>query len=161
MKNLFLSLILSHIVVLSAVAEQKSLPTVAGQLTYLLNETTSQCEVRLNQKIILKLDCEGAYLPAVLGNFRGNFGGVDQLVVFQELPMGNACNGGPLHLIGLRKNQSYLIKPIDFCGGEDPVVKASDSSVTITFPSGPPNRGKGRIPTEKWEFKNAKLIRIR
>ena len=82
MKKLFLSLILSHVVALSAVAEQKSLPTVAGQLTYLLNEATSQCEVRLNQKMILKLDCDGAYLPAVLGNFRGNFGGVDQLIVF-------------------------------------------------------------------------------
>jgi hypothetical protein len=33
-------------------------------------------------------------LPIVIGDFREGLGPVDQLIVVQENPMGNACNGG-------------------------------------------------------------------
>ncbi|HBG06223.1 MAG: hypothetical protein A2075_00745 [Geobacteraceae bacterium GWC2_58_44] len=138
--------------------EEKRLDTVAGEIRYIRNEKTSRCNVLLDNKSILKMECEFAYLPEIRGDFRENLGKFDEVVVLQENPMGNACNGGPLHLIGLRKDKSYQVSgPLDFCGGKDPIIKHTGEMISIIFPGGPPNRGTGDIPTEKWIFGNGKL----
>jgi hypothetical protein len=143
-------------------AEEKRVPTVAGEIRYVRSEKTSECSVLLNDKLILKIDCEGAFLPDVVGDFREKLGKLDELVILQEMPMGNACNGGPLHFIGLSKNKSYRVSgPLDFCGGKAPVIKHQGEIISITFPGGPPNRGTGYIPTEKWIYRNGQLKKVK
>jgi hypothetical protein len=143
-------------------AEEKRVTTVAGDVKYSLNEKNSECVFILNEKPIYKMGCEAAFLPEVIGDFREGFGSVDQLVVIQERPMGNACNGGPLHFMGFRKDASYSVSgPLDFCGGKDPVLKRKGMDVFITFPGGPTNRGNGRIPTERWVYRNNQVQKMK
>jgi hypothetical protein len=74
--------------------------------------------------------------------------------------MGNACNGGPLHVLGLGKSHHLALPPpIDFCGGADPVIRRSGSKVVIELPGGPPNRGTGHLPGETWIFEKGSLLR--
>ncbi|MCW5603858.1 MAG: hypothetical protein KIT18_04860 [Burkholderiales bacterium] len=143
-------------------AEEGRISTVAGEMQYTLDEKTRECTFLLNEKPIHKINCEAAFLPKVIGHFREGLGPVDQLVVVQENPMGNACNGGPLHLIGLRKDRSYSVSaPLDFCGGKDPVLRRDGKDVFITFPGGPPNRGTGRIPAERWVYRDGQVKEAR
>jgi hypothetical protein len=142
-------------------AEGQRIATVAGELQSILNNKTLECSVLLNNKPILKFDCEGAFPPKVVADFRKELGKLDEVVILQEAPMGNACNGGPLHFIGLRKDKSYQVSgPLDFCGGKTPVVKHQGEIISITFPGGPPNRGSGHIPTEKWKYHNGQLKKV-
>lgn len=158
------SLLIFFLLVLSSsstYAEGQRIPTVAGELQSILDNRTSECSVLLNNKPILKFDCEGAFLPKVVADFRGTLGKLDEVVVLQETPMGNACNGGPLHFIGLRKDKSYRVSgPLDFCGGKYPVIKHQGEIISIIFPGGPPNRGSGHIPTEKWKYRNGQLKKV-
>ncbi len=144
-----------------AVTADDSIETIAGPLFLTVNKATNKCEYKIKEQTILSFDCEYSYTPDVLGVFNGNFNEFTQLVVIQESPMGNACNGGPLHLIAFnKKTKPFIFKPIDFCGGKDPILKGDAKSVTITFPGGPPNRGEGYIPTETWYF-NGKISKQR
>lgn len=146
----------------TAHAEEKRLSTVAGEVKYAFNEKTSECIFLLNDKPIHKIGCDAAFLPEVISNFQGELSSIDQLIVVQERPMGNACNGGPLHFIGLRKDQSYSVSsPLDFCGGKDPVLKRKGMDVFITFPGGPTNRGIGKIPTERWLYRDNQVKRTK
>lgn len=145
-----------------ALAKEELVNTVAGNVRFTRNEKTSQCEVLLEHKPILKIECEFAYVPKITAHFRGTLGRFDEVVVLQENPMGNACNGGPLHLIGLKKDKSYYVSgPLDFCGGKDPIIELQGEIISITFPSGPPNRGSGHIPAERWIFQNGQLKKSR
>jgi hypothetical protein len=143
-------------------AEERRISSIAGEVKYSLNEKTSECIFLLNEKPIHKIDCEAAFLPIVIGDFREGLGPVDQLIVVQENPMGNACNGGALHLIGLRKDATYSVSPpLDFCGGKDPVLRRERKNVFITFPGGAPNRGTGRIPTERWVYQDGQIKEVK
>ena len=54
----------------------------------------------------------------------------------------------------------WVSGPLDFCGGKDPVIKHQGEIISIAFPGGPPNRGSGHIPTEKWKYRNGQLKKI-
>ena len=145
----------------NSLATEKLTNTVAGEFKYSLNETTSVCNIELNNNSILKFKCDYDYLPKIAGHFKGKIGTFSELIVLQERPMGNACNGGPLHIIGLRENKSFHISgPLDFCGGKSPIIKQTGEIITITFPGGPPNRGEGIIPTENWTYRDGHLKKI-
>lgn len=144
-----------------ASAEENSVKTIAGDIFTLKHETDSECKFLLANKTILTIDCEDSFLPVVVGDFRGKIGLFEQVLVFQENPMGNACNGGALHFIGLHENGSYQIsKPLDFCGGKAPVIKQQDNLISIIFPGGAPNKGRGKIPTEIWSYRNGEISRV-
>ena len=141
-----------------ALAIEKQLHTVAGEMRYRLNDKTHECNFFLNNTPILNIKCEFAYLPEVLSHFRGKIGSFDEVIILQESLMGNACNGGPLHLIALKKSKTFLISgPIDFCGGSTPVIEREGEGISITFPGGAPNRGTGHVPVERWIFVNGQL----
>lgn len=160
--QLILFLLILGLFTSKAFAENTSIKTVAGDLNFIQNDKTLECTVILNKKLILKFDCEGAYLPKVLGDFRKKIGMLDEVIILQEMPMGNACNGGPLHIIGLKKDQSYQVAgPLDFCGGKAPIIKQQEETISITFHGSPPNRGAGHIPTEKWIYCNGRLKKIK
>lgn len=155
---LILMLLIFSQTVTLALAKEELVKTVAGKVSLTRNEKTAQCEVLLDHKPILTMGCEFAYLPEITAHFRGTLGRFDEVVVLQENPMGNACNGGPLHLIGLKKNKTYNVSgALDFCGGKDPIIEHKGEIISITFPSGPPNRGSGHIPAERWIFQNGQL----
>ena len=75
--------------------------------------------------------------------------------------MGNACNGGPIHFLGIRQSGAFQLSgPLDFCGGPDPIVKQDVPLITVTIPGGPPNRGAGTLATEVWCYEAGKLVKI-
>lgn len=153
-----IALLLSSAAIASAAPAPPTLKTLAGPLSYGRNLQNQHCEIKLNGKLIQHWDCEFAYDPRLLGHFKGQLGPLAEVIVLQELPMGNACNGGSLHFIGITpKKQLKLSAPMDFCGGKDPVLKRQDQGLLITLPGGPDNHGEGLIPTERWRYHNGKL----
>jgi hypothetical protein len=99
--------------------------------------------------------------PEILRRYPQGIEPFDEVLVFQQRMRGNACNGGPLWILGLRRDGSHAVSdPIDFCGGRDPELSATREALTITLPGGPPNRGEGMIPTETWRYRDGKLERI-
>lgn len=100
-------------------------------------------------------------IPEILRRYSQGIAPFDEVLVFQQQMRGNACNGGPLWILGLRRDGSHAVSdPIDFCGGRDPELSATREALTITLPGGPPNRGEGMIPTETWRYRDGKLERI-
>lgn len=100
-------------------------------------------------------------IPEILRRYPQGIAPFDEVLVFQQQMRGNACNGGPLWILGLRRDGSHAVSdPIDFCGGRDPQLTATREALTIILPGGPLNRGEGTIPTETWRYRDGKLERI-
>ena len=150
-------------------AANDHLPTIAGKLKIVEVEAHCKYQVVLNQKVILKTDCHDEsseyyatpeptihtyYKPlAGLGNF-------EEVILFQMQMLGNACDGGDLIFLGVRKNGTYLLsKPVPFCGGRQPVITWEPDKVTVFIPGGPPNRGKGYIPAETWIYEKGSVTK--
>jgi hypothetical protein len=85
----------------------------------------------------------------------------DEVIVFQQFMWGNACDGGPIWFLGLKKNGSFEISAdIDFCGGRAPIIREDHNKITVIILGGPPNRGTGYIPGKTWVYKNGKVKRV-
>ncbi len=98
--------------------------------------------------------------PRILQRYRQGIAPFDEVVVFQQDMYGNACDGGPLWMLGLKRDGSYAIsEPIDFCGGKAPQLSATRDALTIVLPGGPLNRGEGEIPAETWRYRDGKVER--
>ncbi|HEX7318568.1 MAG TPA: hypothetical protein VF297_31965 [Pyrinomonadaceae bacterium] len=147
----------------------KSITTVAGELTIRETDETCAFEVRLAGKLLLKTDCQdeknpyaGTPLPVIYSYFPGDqIEPFDEVVLLQFNMFGNACNGGPLHFLGLKEDGTYqLSDEIDFCGGHRPVVTWGGNKATVLLPGGPPNRGTGYIPSEIWVYQGGKVRRL-
>jgi hypothetical protein len=152
---------LASVITTAALAHDTVLTTVSGELRLSRNETAMQCVASLNARPIHTLNCSGAFVPRVLGRFAAYPSQDAELVVLQESPMGNACNGGPLHFIALSRREPPLISaPLDFCGGKAPLRKRLGNTILITLPGGPVNRGAGTVPTERWRYQKGKVERI-
>lgn len=142
--------------------------TVAGMLVFQEVESWCRYSVALGNRVILATNCKDSRspfsefpIPAVLKHFGAGPAPFDEVVVLQQRMIGNACNGGPLWFLGLRRDGSYQVStPIDFCGGKDPVVRPEAGRITIFVPGGPPNRGEGYIPSETWAFQDGNLTKI-
>lgn len=147
----------------------KSITTIAGELS--IKEIDQACayEVRLSGKLLLKTDCQDegkpyavTPLPVIYSYFPGDsIAPFDEVVLLQFNMFGNACNGGPLRFLGLKEDGTYqLSEEIDFCGGKPPVVTWGDNKATVLLPGGPPNRGTGYIPSETWVYQGGKVRRL-
>lgn len=100
-------------------------------------------------------------LPSVLARFDPGVPPFDEVVLLQQQMMSNACNGGPLWFLGLRRDGSWSVSsPIDFCGGADPVVSREGERIRIDIPGGPANRGEGTVPGETWVYEEGEVRRI-
>lgn len=98
--------------------------------------------------------------PRILQRYRQGIAPFDEAIVFQQDMRGNACDGGPLWILGLKRDGSHAISdPIDFCGGKAPQLSATREELKIVLPGGPLNRGEGEIPTEIWRYRDGKATR--
>lgn len=144
-----------------------SLHTIAGDLKILEVKANCQFNVTLNDKLILKTDCDdesNKYYatpePTIHTYYKSldGLGDFEEVVLFQMQMLGNACDGGDLIFLGLKKNGSFsLSNGIDFCGGRPAVVTWSPDKVTVFIPGGPPNRGTGHIPSETWIYEKGRV----
>jgi hypothetical protein len=123
--------------------------------------------VTLGDKSVLQTDGEGggqfseSPVPGILKHFNA-VAPYDEVVVFQQHMWGNACDGGPVWFLGLKRDGSFDVSPpIDFCGGRPPVIKQTAGRIVVTFPGGPPNRGRGYIPTETWVYENGQVRQLK
>lgn len=116
------------------------------------------CLVRLRERVVHKIPCEHSFRPKIVSNHHGRIGRFADVVVIQEQPQGNACNGGSLHILGIGNDDRVApVKVIDYCGGPDPAFARRGDAVQITLPGGAPNRGDAVIPQTVWTFRNGTL----
>jgi hypothetical protein len=147
-----------------------SLKTIAGELRIVALKDSCKFNVTLDGKIVLQTDCDAERnvwasmpIPSVHTYYKSQ--GVrpfDEVVLLQMNMLGNACDGGPLLFLGLKRDKTFSLSgSIDFCGGSQPVVTWSDSRVTVLIPGGPPNRGTGYIPAETWIYQNGVVKQVK
>jgi hypothetical protein len=134
--------------------------TIAGELTIAQlgdDWANGPFRIALGGRTVLETDndkpVDGMPIPTILTGFRDGLAPYDEIVVLQQNTAGNACNGGPIWFLGIRKSGAFAVtKPIDFCGGADPVIERKGARIILTFPGGQPNHGTERVPTEVWVF---------
>jgi hypothetical protein len=139
----------------------RTLKTAAGELRVGASDAAGQCPVALAGKTLKAFDCRTSYPPRILGHFKAGFGRFQEVVVLQEQPMGNACNGGPLHVLAIRAGAGELAGPVDFCGGSDPVLEQDGTSLIVKFPGGSPNRGEVSVLDEVWRWDDGRVTRVK
>ena len=152
-------------------AARDSLKTIAGDLKILEIKAHCQYQVTLNDKTILKTNCDDesskyyatpeptihTYYKALEG-----LGEFEEVILFQMQMLGNACDGGDLIFLGLKKGGAYSLSDnIGFCGGRPPIVTWRPDKVTVFIPGGPPNRGTGYIPAETWVYEKGRVTKLR
>lgn len=146
------------------------LKTIAGELKIVTLKESCKFNVTLDGKVILSTDCDDERnvwssmpIPSIHTYYKSQ--GVrpfDEVVLLQMSMLGNACDGGPLLFLGLKRDQTFsLSERIDFCGGSPPVVSWSESRVRVLLPGGPPNRGTGYIPAETWDYENGLVKQVK
>lgn len=172
MKHLFATVLLVCAASLSAGAQQvkERLATPAGEIRVTQLDTGAlgnKFAVTLGDKSVLQTNGEEAGLfsdspvPSILKRY-DRVEPFDTVVVFQQNMWGNACDGGPLWFLGLKRDGSFSVSaPIDFCGGRRPVIKQTAGRIVVTLPGGPPNRGSGYIPTETWVYENGRVRQLK
>ena len=119
----------------------------------------------LDARVLLATDCRDPKDPlrsepviGVLQVVKTPVAPFDEVIVFQQSAVSNACNGGPVWLVGLRRDGTFERSAlIDFCGGKDPVVQVKGDAIAITLSGGRPKHGSRPLPTEKWVFQGGEL----
>ncbi len=98
--------------------------------------------------------------PKLIARFERGTSPYTQVLVFQQMAWGNACDGGPLWLLGLRSGVAPVrTETIDYCGGPAPRVRAEADGISITLPNdadGPPSKAA----TVSWRLINGKLSKV-
>lgn len=119
------------------------------------------CEIQINGVLATKYECKDLNAPSLIISsylYESN----EYVYIFIDNPMGNACNGGPIHVIS--QNEDGLIKSqkiIDFCGGHYPTVITEPKKLSIYIPSIKVEGTSKKIPGEKWVFENGVLTKAR
>lgn len=121
----------------------------------------ASCELAIGERIIHRVACAESFDLRLLGDYAPLQGRYPRVLVFQEVPRGNACNGGPLHFVGLGPDGQHRVTgPLDYCGGRDPVLLQELDAVLVTLPGGTVNRGAGSIATARWRYRSGALIQV-
>ena len=152
-------------------ATKDSLHTLAGDLKIVEVKPNCQFDVTLNDKLILKTDCDdesSTYYatpePTIHTYYKslGGLGEFEEVIFFQMQMLGNACDGGDLIFLGLKKNGTHsLSNSIGFCGGRPPVGYVGNRQGYSFIPGGPPNRGTGYIPSETWVYEKGRVTKLK
>jgi len=168
----FLLIALTPAIALAQPAVTKdSVHTIAGELKIVEVKANCQFNLVLNDKVILKTDCDDESTryyatpePTIHTYYKSleGLGEFEEVVLLQMQMLGNACEGGDLIFLGLKKNGSFsLSNSIDFCGGRPPIITWGSDKVTVFIPGGPPNRGTGYIPSETWIYEKGRVTKLR
>lgn len=145
--------------------------TAAGELRIIqLDEGPlgGRFRIDLAGKTVLETDIDrrelpffGFPAPQIQLHVRAGVAPFVQTVVFQQHGWGNACNGGPLWVLGLRRDGTWATSDsIPYCGGGDPRLTVKRDRIIITLPGGPPNRGTGAVKADAWEFHDGRVARV-
>lgn len=96
------------------------------------NAKNDQCSITINDKIIYQRECEYEYEPRLI--FYAPLGNWNEVWVFQDTPMGNACDGGDLRIFERESgsNTIHYRGEIDFCGGPNPNFTLKGDEFIIT-----------------------------
>lgn len=100
------------------------------------------------------------YEPEVLASFKLS----NEIVhVLQEVPQGNACDGGDIYIIWLEIDDKVqdkyrnVMRKIDYCGGHTPDISMKGEYVGVYFPPLKSSRWNEEnpvfVPGETWLFK--------
>ena len=144
--------ILSLIVTLLPVygmANSFDLPTVHS----IKNGT--QCEISFNNKVVSKHECEYES-PSYLISYSLLADSWTVVWIFQDSPMGNACEAGAIRIISMdSENKIQVHKPIDYCIGS---VMVNNDGVKVKINIQDSNNSKN---SDVWIFKDNKLARLK
>ncbi len=104
------------------------------------------CKIYIDNTQVYQRDCEFEYSPSLI--FYARLGNYNDVWVFQDSPMGNACNGGDLRIFERKNATSDIVYrgKIDWCGGENPKIEVKQSTITITQEARKPNRSPSGSP---------------
>lgn len=115
----------------------------------------NQCEISFNDKIVSKHDCEYES-PSYLTSYSLLADSWTGVWIFQDSPMGNACEAGSIRIISLdSENKIQVHKPIDYCMGSVMINNDGDK-VKINIQD--INNSK---KSEVWVFKDNKLLKLK
>jgi hypothetical protein len=122
--SLFLFFILSLCTSSSFSQERKySIHTLAGKLSVSSEDGELECTIKLSAKVISTFECD--YSPKLLKHFKQDVAPFDEVFVFQNAMLGNACDGLDIFFIGINRNKKYQVsESVPYCGGPPPMVVA-------------------------------------
>ena len=128
-----LSLILLCCILLNAnkISSQIQKEIQNDLMTISTDAKNNQCSISIDNKIIYQRTCEFEYNPSLI--FFARLQNWNDVWVFQDNPMGNACDGGILRIFE-RKNGEKDISyrgELDFCGGANPSFELKGNTLKI------------------------------
>ena len=114
----------------------------------------NQCEISFNDKVVSKHDCEYES-PSYLTSYSLLADSWTGVWIFQDSPMGNACEAGAIRIISMdSENKIQVHKPIDYCMGSV-VINYVGDKVKVNIQDS--NDSKN---SESWIFKDNKLTKM-
>lgn len=117
------------------------------------------CSIKINSELVDSYKCEFYRAPSFL-SYSYLYEARKQIIVFIDDPMGNACDGGPLHVFSKNEDEKFIhLKTIDFCGGHYPSITSGPETFIIKIPSISIDGMDQKIPAETWELKNNELVK--
>lgn len=132
-----------------SMADSFDLPTVHSI------KNGNQCEISFNDKIVSKHDCEYES-PSYLTSYSLLADSWTGVWIFQDSPMGNACEAGAIRIISLdSENKNQVHKPIDYCMGS--VMINNDGDKVIVNIQDINDSKKSEV----WVFKDNKLAKLK
>lgn len=132
-----------------SMADSFDLPTVHSI------KNGNQCEISFNDKIVSKHDCEYES-PSYLTSYSLLADSWTGVWIFQDSPMGNACEAGAIRIIFLdSENKIQVHKPIDYCMGS--VMINNDGDKVIVNIQDINDSKKSEV----WVFKDNKLAKLK
>ncbi|WP_414149593.1 hypothetical protein ACMGG3_03795 [Enterobacter sp. BNK-18] len=117
------------------------------------------CSIKINDELVDGYKCEFYRAPSVWSHSY-LYEASKQIIIFIDSPMGNACDGGPLHVFSKTDDEKFKhLKTIDFCGGHYPSITSGPETFIIKVPSISIDGTDKKIPTEIWELNNDELVK--
>lgn len=115
-------------------------------------------EVYLDGKLLFHGDTENDVTPwRTVERYFGPIPPFDGVVLLRELGQGNACDGFGFAFLGINEDGTYELADLPYCGGPEPIIRATLRDVTISAAAHPVNRGSGTIPARAWRYRNGKV----
>lgn len=132
-----------------SMADSFDLPTVHSI------KNGNQCEISFNDKIVSKHDCEYES-PSYLTSYSLLADSWTGVWIFQDSPMGNACEAGAIRIISLdSENKIQVHKPIDYCMGSVMINNGGDKVIVNIQDINDSKK------SEVWVFKDNKLAKLK
>ncbi len=139
-----------------------SIPAFADGLPKVnMSVENGMCTIKVDGEIIDTYKCEYTKPPSLL-SYSYLYELDEKLLVFIDQPMGNACDGGPLHIIRKKEDGNYKpLRTIDFCGGNYPEIISGPKTFTIKIPAINIDGTDKKIPSEKWVLKEEHINKVK